>query len=78
MRYYEIAETVIPGHMGIDLRVDMTVNPTEVLAQYNDCDGDLQQTLSKLSLFNPSWQFLVQQKGQDFAIDLIKKTVSQP
>lgn len=76
--FNDIFETVIPGHMGIDLMVDTAVNSTEVLAQYNDCDGDLGRTLSKLELFNPSWQFIVQHKGRDFAINLIKKTVKQP
>lgn len=80
MRYYELtnlSETTIPGHMGIDLVVDTSINPTEILAQYKDTEYDLEKTLSKLETFNASWRFIIRQKGRDKALNLLRKIIKK-
>lgn len=70
----ELFET-IPDHMGLDLVKDVSINPTEILAQYNSVDGDIEQTLAKLQQFNPSWRMIVQKYGRDYAKKLVFQTV---
>lgn len=77
MRYSEIMETTIPGHMGIDLVIDTSINTTEILAQYADTGGDLDRTLSKLETSNPSWRFIIQTKGRDEALAMLKEIISK-
>lgn len=80
MRYYElisVCETTIPGHMGIDLVIDTSINPTEILAQYKNTDYDLEKTLGKLETFNASWRFIIKQKGRDEALALLRKIIKK-
>lgn len=69
-------EQVIPGHMGMDFIEDVSINSTEVLAQYQDTGGDLERTLYKLESSNPSWRFILKHKGREYSLNLIKKIVS--
>lgn len=79
MRYYEIIqltnENAIPGHMGLDFIKDVSINPDEVIAQYRDCDQDLEATLNKLETFNPSWRFLIDQNSKEWALAKLKSII---
>lgn len=77
MRYSEIVSETLFGHMGIDLLTDTFINTTEILAQYADAGNDLQLTLSKLETSNPSWRFIIKNKGYDESLKLLKKIIDK-
>ena len=80
MRYFEIiniTETTLPGHMGIDLVVDTSINPTEILAQYHDTDYDLNRTLGKLETSKASWRFMINKRGRETALNLLRKIIKK-
>ena len=81
MRYKEIieskeksCESAFPGHMGIDFIADTMQNSAQIQAFWDQCDGDMECIMGKLDS-NPSWRFIIDKRGRDFAAQLVRKNI---
>lgn len=70
----EMYEPPLQGHMGIDFIADTMQNAAQINAFWHECGGDMDCVIGKLEA-NPSWRFILDKKGRDFAAMLVKKNI---